>query len=98
MLYLFGTPGQERFGFMWEELTKGALGAVVLGSTPDSVPQDTVGTTVREGDTLVVETAKTGKVVAAFPVDDDSEIMIISVSGVAEACSSSRRGTRAPAP
>jgi len=30
VLYLFGTPGQERFGFMWEELTKGALGAVVL--------------------------------------------------------------------
>ncbi|MEZ5217010.1 MAG: ATP/GTP-binding protein [Ilumatobacteraceae bacterium] len=30
VLYLFGTPGQDRFGFMWEELTKGALGAVVL--------------------------------------------------------------------
>ena len=29
-LYLFGTPGQSRFGFMWDDLTKGALGAVVV--------------------------------------------------------------------
>ena len=29
-LYLFGTPGQERFWFMWDELAYGALGAVVL--------------------------------------------------------------------
>ena len=31
ILYLFGTPGQERFWFMWDELAYGALGAVVLG-------------------------------------------------------------------
>jgi signal recognition particle receptor subunit beta len=30
VLYLFGTPGQERFWFMWDELAYGALGAVVL--------------------------------------------------------------------
>jgi uncharacterized protein len=30
MLYLFGTPGQDRFGFMWNDLIHGALGAVVL--------------------------------------------------------------------
>ena len=30
MLYLFGTPGQDRFGFMWNDLVEGALGAVVL--------------------------------------------------------------------
>jgi signal recognition particle receptor subunit beta len=29
-LYLFGTPGQSRFGFMWDDLTRGALGAVVV--------------------------------------------------------------------
>jgi len=29
-LYLFGTPGQDRFGFMWNELTTGALGAIIL--------------------------------------------------------------------
>jgi len=30
VLYLFGTPGQERFWFMWDQLARGALGAVVL--------------------------------------------------------------------
>jgi uncharacterized protein len=29
-LYVFGTPGQDRFGFMWNELCTGALGAIVL--------------------------------------------------------------------
>lgn len=29
-LYIFGTPGQDRFGFMWSDLAKGALGALVL--------------------------------------------------------------------
>ncbi|GAA2060174.1 MULTISPECIES: GTP-binding protein [Streptomyces] len=33
VLYLFGTPGQERFWFMWNELCHGALGAVVLADT-----------------------------------------------------------------
>jgi uncharacterized protein len=40
-LYLFGMPGQERFWFMWEELSYGALGAVVLADTrrlADSFP------------------------------------------------------------
>ncbi len=30
ILYLFGTPGQDRFGFMWDDLVTGALGGVVL--------------------------------------------------------------------
>src|SRR5919201_3146839 len=30
ILYLFGTPGQDRFWFMWDDLCRGALGAVVL--------------------------------------------------------------------
>jgi uncharacterized protein len=33
VLYLFGTPGQNRFWFMWDELSNGALGAVVLADT-----------------------------------------------------------------
>jgi signal recognition particle receptor subunit beta len=32
-LYLFGTPGQDRFGFMWAELTDGAMGALVIVDT-----------------------------------------------------------------
>lgn len=33
VLYLFGTPGQDRFWFLWDELASGALGAVVLVDT-----------------------------------------------------------------
>jgi hypothetical protein len=33
VLYLFGTPGQERFWFMWDDLCLGAIGAVVMADT-----------------------------------------------------------------
>jgi uncharacterized protein len=33
VIYLFGTPGQERFWFMWDELAVGAVGAVVMADT-----------------------------------------------------------------
>jgi len=33
VVYLFGTPGQKRFWFMWDELALGALGAVVMADT-----------------------------------------------------------------
>ncbi|MER5771448.1 GTP-binding protein [Streptomyces sp. NPDC001985] len=33
VLYVFGTPGQDRFWFLWDELAQGALGAVVLADT-----------------------------------------------------------------
>jgi hypothetical protein len=33
VLYLFGTPGQDRFWFLWDELVRGAVGAVVLVDT-----------------------------------------------------------------
>ena len=33
ILYLFGTPGQQRFWFMWDDLVRGAIGAVVLVDT-----------------------------------------------------------------
>ncbi len=41
ILYLFGTPGQDRFWFMWDDLVRGAIGAVVLIDTrrlEDSFP------------------------------------------------------------
>jgi signal recognition particle receptor subunit beta len=41
LLYLFGTPGQDRFAFLWDDLVIGALGAVVLVDTQrieDSFP------------------------------------------------------------
>lgn len=33
VLYVFGTPGQERFWFMWDDLVRGAIGAVVMADT-----------------------------------------------------------------
>src|SRR5579859_2382385 len=33
VLYLFGTPGQERFWFMWDDLSIGAIGAVIMADT-----------------------------------------------------------------
>lgn len=33
ILYLFGTPGQTRFWFMWDELVRGAIGAIVIVDT-----------------------------------------------------------------
>ncbi|MEU6079542.1 ATP/GTP-binding protein [Streptomyces sp. NPDC047108] len=41
VLYLFGTPGQQRFWFMWDDLVRGAIGAVVMADTrrlPDCFP------------------------------------------------------------
>ncbi|MBB2949003.1 hypothetical protein FB565_008789 [Actinoplanes lutulentus] len=41
LLYLFGTPGQDRFSFLWDDLVDGALGAIVLVDTrriEDSFP------------------------------------------------------------
>src|SRR3989440_12878377 len=32
-LYLFGTPGQDRFGFMWDDVGEGALGGLVIVGT-----------------------------------------------------------------
>src|SRR2546423_367329 len=32
-LYLFGTPGQDRFWFLWDDIAQGALGAVVIADT-----------------------------------------------------------------
>jgi len=50
VLYLFGTPGQQRFWFMWDELAIGALGAVVLADTrrlADSFPASTTSSAGR---------------------------------------------------
>ncbi|KUL33859.1 ATP-binding protein [Streptomyces sp. NRRL F-4489] len=41
VLYLFGTPGQDRFSFLWDDLVEGALGSIVLVDTrriEDSFP------------------------------------------------------------
>ena len=51
ILYLFGTPGQDRFWFMWDELARGAVGGIVLVDlrrVDDSFPgRESVSTIVR---------------------------------------------------
>ena len=39
VLYLFGTPGQRRFWFMWDDLVRGAIGAIVLVDMPPAAGQ-----------------------------------------------------------
>ncbi len=43
VLYLFGTPGQERFSFMWETLSEGMLGFIILvdAANADSIDEGT---------------------------------------------------------
>jgi signal recognition particle receptor subunit beta len=33
VLYLFGTPGQQRFWFMWDDIVRGAIGGIVMADT-----------------------------------------------------------------
>ncbi|WP_067410952.1 ATP/GTP-binding protein [Streptomyces sampsonii] len=55
VLYLFGTPGQERFWFLWNGLFEGALGAVVLVDTRRlEVSFDVIGRLEERGVPLVV--------------------------------------------
>ena len=55
MLYLFGTPGQERFWFLWNGLFEGALGAVVLIDTRRlEVSFDVIGRLEERGVPFVV--------------------------------------------
>ena len=39
VLYLFGTPGQRRFWFMWDDLVRGAIGAIILVDVPPTAGQ-----------------------------------------------------------
>jgi small GTP-binding protein len=69
VLYLFGTPGQERFSFMWETLSEGMLGFVVLvdGSNPNSVAD------ARSMISFFTERSDVPFVVAANRVPSDDE-------------------------
>ncbi|WP_435058125.1 GTP-binding protein [Streptomyces sp. bgisy060] len=48
VLYLFGTPGQARFRFLWEELIVGALGALVLVDPRDLDPSHEILTLLED--------------------------------------------------
>jgi uncharacterized protein len=52
LLYLFGTPGQARFWFLWDDLSRGALGAVVLVDT-DRIDQSFAAVNYFEHDSVL---------------------------------------------
>jgi len=73
VLYLFGTPGQARFSFMWETLSEGMLGFVVLvdASEPHTLSD------AREMITFFTEMSDVPFVVAANKVEpDDTEFLL----------------------
>jgi small GTP-binding protein len=75
VLYLFGTPGQSRFSFMWETLSEGMLGFVVLvdAAEPHSFAD------AREMITFFTEMSDVPFVVAANKVDADDTDALLQV-------------------
>lgn len=72
VLYLFGTPGQERFSFMWETLSEGMLGFVVLVDAENAATFEDAKEILRFFQTL----SDVPYVVAANRADgDDEEVM-----------------------
>ncbi|MBM9622538.1 GTP-binding protein [Streptomyces zhihengii] len=70
VLYLFGTPGQERFWFLWRGLFEGALGAVVLVDTRRlEVSFDVIGRLEERGVPFVVAVNSFPEA-PAYPVDE----------------------------
>ena len=43
VLYLFGTPGQHRFWFMWDDLIRGAIGAIVANAAAEGLQMKVLG-------------------------------------------------------
>ncbi|MBE0476026.1 MAG: ATP/GTP-binding protein [Coriobacteriia bacterium] len=75
VLYLFGTPGQERFSFMWETLSEGMLGFVLL---VDATSKDSIRD-AREMIGFFTEMSDVPFVAAANKVDAEDEAALESV-------------------
>jgi len=75
VLYLFGTPGQSRFSFMWETLSEGMLGFVVLVDAAE--PQSFAD--AREMIAFFTEMSDVPFVVAANKVDADDTDSLLQV-------------------
>ena len=80
VLYLFGTPGQERFSFMWETLSEGMLGFVLLVDA-------TSGDSIHDAATMIkffTDMSDVPFVVAANKVDAEDTGTLASVRGQLE--------------
>ncbi|EXG80220.1 GTP-binding protein [Cryptosporangium arvum] len=86
VVYLFGTPGQDRFWFLWDELASGALGAVVLADTrrlTDCFPS--IDYFERQGTPFIVavncfhneQTHGVGDIAAALDLDPGVPVVLV---------------------
>jgi small GTP-binding protein len=77
VLYLFGTPGQERFSFMWETLSEGMLGFVLLVDSSDDTSFQDAKAMIR----FFSEMSDVPFVVAANKVEDGDDSRLERVRG-----------------
>jgi small GTP-binding protein len=80
VLYLFGTPGQERFSFMWETLSEGMLGFVLLVDSSDDTSFQDAKAMIR----FFSEMSDVPFVVAANKVEDGDDSRLERVRGSLE--------------
>ncbi|MEV6653545.1 ATP/GTP-binding protein [Streptomyces sp. NPDC051219] len=91
VLYVFGTPGQERFWFLWRGLFEGALGAVVLVDTRRlEVSFDVIGRLEERGVPFVVA-VNSFPDAPAYPLDDLRSALDLPVSVPLLVCDARRR-------
>src|SRR5690606_27220996 len=91
VLYLFGTPGQERFWFLWNGLFEGALGAVVLVDTRRlEVSFDVMGRLEERGVPFVVA-VNSFPDAPRYPLEDSPTARVLSKDVPSRDCDVRRR-------
>ena len=98
-LYLFGTPGQDRFQFMWDDLVKGAIGAVVLVDTDRlEASASPPSTTSRRGRSRSSSAVNCFDGVAEAPLDDVREALAVARRRAGASTPTPARGRRPSRP
>src|SRR5882762_6551059 len=91
ILYLFGTPGQHRFWFMWDDLVRGAIGAVVLADTRRLADSFGAIDYFEERRLPYIIGMNCFEGVAQYPVDDVREAMAIPADVPIVKCDARKR-------
>ena len=91
VLYLFGTPGQQRFWFMWDDLVRGAIGAVVLADTRRLDACFAAIDFFEERELPYVVAVNEFDGARRFPLDDVREAMVLADSTPVLGCDVRRR-------
>lgn len=75
VLYLFGAPGQQRFTTLWDDLRRGALGALVLADTRRLAESDAVLSLLEESDVPYAVAVNTFDDAPDFPLEEVREAL-----------------------